>query len=69
MLPDGLVAKAFNIVGDYHMFRLDFPGDPPTMFICRNDEQTKKIVTGILDSFGWETIDIGGIEWSHLPLL
>jgi predicted dinucleotide-binding enzyme len=68
MLPDGRVVKAFNIVGNYHMFRPDFPGGPPTMFICGNDEQAKKIVTGILDSFGWETIDIGGVEWSHLHL-
>jgi 8-hydroxy-5-deazaflavin:NADPH oxidoreductase len=66
MLPGGRVVKAFNIVGNYHMFRPDFPGGPPTMFICGSDEQAKKIVTGILDSFGWETIDIGGIEGSRL---
>lgn len=36
------------------------------MFIYGNDEQAKKIMTGILDSFGWETIDIGGIEEPRL---
>jgi predicted dinucleotide-binding enzyme len=33
--------------------------------MCRNDEQAKKTVTGILDSFGWETVDMRGIEGSH----
>ena len=37
------------------------------MFICGNDEESKKIVTDkILTPFGWETIDIGGIEGSRL---
>jgi predicted dinucleotide-binding enzyme len=37
------------------------------MFICGNDEGAKKIVTNdILSKFGWETIDIGGIEGSRL---
>ncbi|HLG37711.1 MAG TPA: hypothetical protein VI338_06215, partial [Nitrososphaera sp.] len=44
----------------------DFQGGPPTMFICGNDEHAKKSVTDILDAFGWETVDIGGIEGSRL---
>ena len=37
------------------------------MFICGNDEESKKIVTDkILTPFGWETIDIGGMEGSRL---
>jgi predicted dinucleotide-binding enzyme len=37
------------------------------MFICGNDEEAKKIVTdNILTNFGWETIDIGGIEGARL---
>jgi predicted dinucleotide-binding enzyme len=66
LLPDARVVKAFNIVGNPHMFRPDFPGGPPTMFICGNDEQAKKMVTEILSAFGWETVDIGGIEGSRL---
>jgi hypothetical protein len=58
--------KAFNIVGNTHMFRPEFPGGPPTMFICGNDEDAKKTVSNILTSFGWETVDIGGIEGSRL---
>jgi predicted dinucleotide-binding enzyme len=67
MLPKSKLVKAFNIVGNPHMVHPDFPGGPPTMFICGNDEESKKIVTDkILTPFGWETIDIGGIEGSRL---
>src|SRR3989442_1591941 len=27
----------------------------PTMFICGNNDESKKTVTGNLDQFGWET--------------
>ena len=67
LLPGSKVVKAFNIVGNPHMVHPDFPGGPPTMFICGNDEQAKKMVTeSILTPFGWETIDIGGIEGARL---
>ena len=67
MLHDSKVVKAFNIVGNPHMIHPDFPGGKPTMFICGNDEGAKKFVTeDILSKFGWETIDIGGIEGSRL---
>ncbi len=66
LLPDARVVKAFNIVGNPHMFKPDFPGGPPTMFICGNDEGAKKAVGEILDSFGWESVDIGGIDGSRL---
>ena len=67
ILPQSKIVKAFNIVGNPHMVHPYFPGGPPTMFICGNDEESKKIVTyKILTPFGWETIDIGGIEGSRL---
>ena len=66
-LPGAKVVKAFNIVGNPYMVHPDFPGGPPTMFICGNDEQAKKMVTeSILTPFGWETIHIGGIEGARL---
>jgi predicted dinucleotide-binding enzyme len=67
MLPDSKVVKAFNIVGNPHFIHPDFPGGPPTMFICGNDDQAKKtVIDNILTKFGWETIDIGGIEGARL---
>jgi 8-hydroxy-5-deazaflavin:NADPH oxidoreductase len=32
------------------------------MFICGNDDEAKKAVTGILTQFGWETADMGKAE-------
>ena len=67
LLSGAKVVKAFNIVGNPHMIHPDFRGGPPTMFICGNDEEAKKVVTeSILTPFGWETIDIGGLEGARL---
>jgi 8-hydroxy-5-deazaflavin:NADPH oxidoreductase len=65
-LPDAKVVKAFNIVGNAHMFHPKFEGGPPTMFFCGNDATAKKQVADLLTNFGWESIDIGGIEGSRL---
>jgi 8-hydroxy-5-deazaflavin:NADPH oxidoreductase len=68
LIPEAKVIKAFNIVGNPHFVHPDFPnGGPPTMFICGNDEEAKKVVKdNILTKFGWETIDIGGIDGARL---
>jgi len=60
--PDAHLVKAFNSVGAAFMINPQFEGGKPTMFICGNDAQAKKTVTGILDQFGWETADMGGAE-------
>jgi predicted dinucleotide-binding enzyme len=65
-LPSAHVVKAFNSVGYAHMFKPDFPGGPPDMFIAGDDGAAKQTVTGILSDFGWSTIDVGGIEGSRL---
>jgi predicted dinucleotide-binding enzyme len=54
--------KAFNSVGSVYMVNPELKGGRPTMFICGNDEAAKKKVTGILEQFGWETADMGGVE-------
>jgi predicted dinucleotide-binding enzyme len=66
MLPGSKVVKAFNIVGNSHMIHPQFDCGPPTMFICGNYQDSKKQVSSILEKFGWETIDLGGIEESRL---
>jgi predicted dinucleotide-binding enzyme len=65
-LPGAHVVKAFNIVGNALMVDPKLPGGPPTMFIGGNDEGAKQTVTEILGDFGWETIDLGGIDASRL---
>ena len=59
---DAHLVKAFNSVGSAFMVDPQFENGKPTMFICGNDQGAKKIVTGILDDFGWETADMGGVE-------
>ena len=60
--PAARLVKAFNSVGSGFMVDPQFEGGKPTMFICGNDEDAKRTVTGILDEFGWETADMGGAE-------
>jgi 8-hydroxy-5-deazaflavin:NADPH oxidoreductase len=63
LLPKAHVVKAFNIVGNAHFFKPNFPGGPPDMYICGNDAGAKKQVEKTLHEFGWPSvIDIGGIE-------
>lgn len=62
LLPDAKVVKAFNIVGNAFMYKPNFNGSIPTMFICGNDDAAKTRVTDILSSFGWETEDMGKVE-------
>jgi predicted dinucleotide-binding enzyme len=61
-LPDAKLVKAFSCVGNALMYRPNFNGSIPTMFICGNDDPAKKTVTDILTSFGWETEDMGKVE-------
>jgi predicted dinucleotide-binding enzyme len=60
--PGARFVKAFNSVGAPFMVNPQFPGGPPTMFICGNGESVKKQLIEILDQFGWETADMGGAE-------
>jgi len=61
-LSEAKLVKAFNSVGNALMYKPNFNGIKPTMFICGNDESAKKAVTTILDTFGWETEDMGKAE-------
>lgn len=54
--------KAFNSVGAGRMVNPEFMGGKPTMFICGNDDKAKAAVETILDQFGWEVEDMGGVE-------
>lgn len=60
--PAARFVKAFNSVGNRRMVDPHFDGGRPTMFICGNDGDAKKIAVSVLDQFGWETSDMGGAE-------
>lgn len=59
---DARFVKAFNSVGNSRMVNPSFADGQPTMFICGNDEDAKKTVTGICEQFGWDVHDLGGAE-------
>lgn len=59
---DAKFVKAFSCVGNALMVNPDFGGVKPTMFIAGNDSASKSEVKRILDSFGWETEDLGKAE-------
>jgi 8-hydroxy-5-deazaflavin:NADPH oxidoreductase len=63
-VPEAKVVKAFNTVGNAHMFKPTFSA-MPTMFVCGDDDGAKKQVAELLRDFGWETADVGGINASH----
>ena len=59
--PEARFVKAFSCVGNAHMVDPGFESRP-SMFICGNDDAAKKEVAIILDTFGWEIEDMGGVE-------
>lgn len=65
-LPAARVVKAFNTVGADHMVRPQFPGGPPTMFLCGNDVVAKRTVGELCGALGWAAVDAGGIEAARL---
>jgi 8-hydroxy-5-deazaflavin:NADPH oxidoreductase len=60
--PAAHFVKAFNSVGSAQMIDPQFPGGRPTMFICGNDANAKRVVRQVLDQFGWDTEDMGAVE-------
>ena len=60
--PQVRFVKALNSVGSARMVNPLYAGGRPTMFICGADPSAKDVVTGLLDQFGWEVEDMGGVE-------
>ena len=60
--PDARFVKAFNSVGNSRMVNPTFSDGKPTMFICGNDDEARKVVTKVLDQFGWDVQDLGKAE-------
>jgi predicted dinucleotide-binding enzyme len=65
LIPEAHVVKAFNTIGNAYMYKPQFPGGPPDMFIAGDDERAKDAVSAIIRQFGLEPIDLGGIESSR----
>jgi len=60
--PKARFVKAFNSVGNALMVNPQFKEGKPTMFICGNNDEAKKLVSEIAVQFGWEVEDLGKAE-------
>ena len=60
--PNANFVKAFSCIGSAHMVNPDFDGLKPTMFIGGDDENAKNETSEILELFGFEVEDMGGVE-------
>lgn len=60
--PKARFVKAFSCIGNGLMINPDFGGVKPTMFICGDSGEAKDAARRILDQFGFETQDMGGVE-------
>lgn len=63
-LPDSDVVKAFNTIGIAVMTDPMFDGQAATHFIAGNSETAKSAVAELIAEFGWDVVDVGGIEQS-----
>ncbi|HEY1693860.1 MAG TPA: NAD(P)-binding domain-containing protein [Polyangiaceae bacterium] len=59
--PGARFVKCFSSVGSALMVHPKLPARP-SMFVCGNDAAAKETARGILDRFGWDTEDCGGVE-------
>jgi predicted dinucleotide-binding enzyme len=63
-LPDSDVVKAFNTIGIAVMTDPMFDGQAATHFIAGDSEGAKSAVAALIGEFGWDVVDVGGIEQS-----
>ncbi len=64
-VPEALVVKAYNTVGNTLMVDPDLPGGPPSMFVAGDSDEAKEVVAGLLQATGWDVVDLGGIDASR----
>lgn len=60
--PAAHLVKAFSCVGSALMVNPQLKEGRPTMFICGNDPAAKAEVVAVLEQFGWESADMGGVQ-------
>ncbi len=61
--PGAHFVKSFSIVGNAKMVDPVYENNTrPTMFICGDHEEAKSAVIKILEAFGWESMDMGGVQ-------
>jgi predicted dinucleotide-binding enzyme len=75
LVPEARVVKAFSIYGYENFADPNYPGYSvrPALLFCGADEVAKAQVGALIDTLGFEPIDVGGLEQAlhleHLTLL
>lgn len=64
ILPQANVVKAFNSIGVAVMTDPDFDGEMASHFIAGDSDSAKAEATQLIREFGWDVVDVGGIEQS-----
>lgn len=66
LLPKAKIVKVFNTVGNALFFRPQLEaGVRGDMFLCGDDADAKQRTAELVREFGWDPVDIGGIDASH----
>ncbi len=65
-LPGARVVKTLNQVGAEHMAENSTMPHRPVMFMAGNDEAAKSVVSSLLDTLGFESLDAGDLTKSRL---
>jgi predicted dinucleotide-binding enzyme len=60
--PQARFVKAFSCIGSGLMVDPDVGQIKPSMFICGNDAAARQEVTRIVEQFGFDAEDMGGVE-------
>lgn len=60
--PEARFVKCFSSIGGALMVNPDLGGVKPTMFLCGDSEQAKGEVARVLEQFGHEPYDMGGVQ-------
>ena len=60
--PAAHFVKAFSCVGNGNFVNPALAEGRPTMFIAGDDAAAKATVVGVLEQFGWDHEDVGGVE-------
>ena len=71
-LPQSRVVKAFNNIFFRHLAALPRPSgsaERSALAIAGDDPEAKRLVTGLLDQIGYDTVDLGGLAegWRIQP--
>ncbi|HWE50451.1 MAG TPA: NAD(P)-binding domain-containing protein [Bryobacteraceae bacterium] len=66
LIPGVPVVKIFNTTGNNNMANPDYHGEAATMFYCGDDAAAKKTAAALASDLGFEPVDAGGLNQSHL---